>query len=94
MSKDRTEFLFEMRDLAQKMDDLNDDYDMRDDFVCMFVAGLSAINEDGDLSLTAMYKYDINSEEELEAIMEFVRETCKPGPALDDLLDGLDISLN
>ena len=42
-NKDRTDFLFEMRDLAQKMDDLIDQYDDREDFVSIFVAVSSPI---------------------------------------------------
>lgn len=93
-NKDRTDFLFEMRDLAQKMDDLIDQYNVREDFVSIFVAGLASESNNGDLNLTAMYKYDIQDHEQLDAILEFVKETCDPGPDLSDLLGGLDISLN
>lgn len=93
-NKDRTDFLFEMRDLAQKMDDLIDQYDVREDFVSIFVAGLADELEGGDVNLTAMYKYDVQDQDQLDAILDFVKETCHPGPDLGDLLGGLDISLN
>lgn len=93
-NKDRADFLFEMRELAQKMDELIDQYDVREDFVSIFVAGLASESDNGDLNLTAMYKYDVADQDQLDAILEFVRETCDPGPNLDDLLSGLDISLN
>lgn len=93
-NKDRTDFLFEMKELAQKMDELIDQYNVREDFVSIFVAGLASESDNGDINLTAMYKYDIQDLDQLDAILEFVKETCDPGPNLDDLLSGLDISLN
>ena len=93
-NKDRTDFLLEMKDLAQKMDELIDQYNVREDFVSIFVAGLADESEDGDVNLTAMYKYDVHDIEQLDAILDFVKETCDPGPDLGDLLGGLDISLN
>ena len=97
MKKDR--FLFEVQKLSIDLDRLIDEYDMREGVMTLFVAGVID-NMDGDeedpVRLKAIYSYNLNNRLELEEILNFASDTFKDPdePDIDDLLDGLGISLN
>ncbi len=76
-----------------------DEYEMRDKIMSIFVCGVLEPYTETQSTMKAMYGYSIESEEELETLLNFIRETWKDqkdirNDDLDDLLDGLGISLN
>ena len=90
-------FLFDVQRLAIELDQLIDDYDLRGEVVSVMMTGVLE-NKDGDkLRLKTIYSYDISSREELEEILDFIRQSYK-GPDddidLSGLFDGSGISLN
>ena len=91
------EFLFKIRELAVAMDDLVDTYDVRDRLMSVMIIGVTEENDLGDTNLKAVYSYNVHSHDELNELIEFMQDTYvekKDGPDLDDLLNGLGVSLN
>ena len=72
-------------------------YDMRDRVMSVVVTGvLEPVNRRHELN-KALFSYNLGSEEECEEMVKFITNTFKEqsgGPDLDDLIDGLGISLN
>ena len=100
---DKEAFLFEAQQLAVKMDKLIDKYNVRDEVIFVMVMGVIETDYIEEMSnLKAIYSYNLNSEDELEEVLDFVTQTFAAEEAADDpddidisdLLDGLDISLN
>ena len=55
---------------------------------------LDPVNEDTS-QLKALFSYNLESRDELDEIIQFITNTYEDqNPDLDDLLDGLGISLN
>tara|TARA_R100000278_G_C5464824_1_gene162257 strand:- start:768 stop:1061 length:294 start_codon:yes stop_codon:yes gene_type:complete len=93
------EFLIEIQRKLIEIDMIIDEYEMRDKIMSIFVCGVLEPYTDTQSTMKAMYGYSIESEEELETLLNFIRETWKDqkdirNDDLDDLLDGLGISLN
>ena len=91
------EFLYRIRELAVEMDDLVEQYGVRDRLMSIMIIGVTEVGEDGDTSMKAVYSYNLHNKEELNELIEFMQDTYvekKDGPDLDDLLNGLGISLN
>jgi len=91
------EFLYKIRELAVEMDDLVDEYGLRDRLMSIMIIGVTELNEDGETNMKAVYSYNLHNKEELNELIEFMQDTYVEkdnGPDLDDLLDGLGISLN
>jgi hypothetical protein len=90
------EFLLEMQQLHSQMEVLIERYDMRDRVMSVVVTGvLEPIDEDTS-QMKALFSYNLGSKEEMEEMVSFIANTYKDqnGPDLDELLGGLDISLN
>ena len=90
------EFLLEMQQLHSQMEVLIERYDMRDRVMSVVVTGvLEPIDEDTS-QMKALFSYNLSSEEEMEEMVRFISKTYKDQdePGIDDLLDGLGISLN
>lgn len=95
-------FLFEVQRLALEMDALVDKYGVRKELMSIMITGLLEETEDGETKLKAIYSYNLNNREELEDLLEFANSTYEEEsddedddePDLNDLLDGLGISLN
>jgi len=90
------EFLLEMQQLHSQMEVLIERYDMRDRVMSVVVTGvLEPIDEDTS-QMKALFSYNLGSKEEMEEMVSFIENTYKDqnGPDLDELLGGLDISLN
>ena len=71
-------------------------YNMRDKVMSVVVTGvLEPIDEDTS-QMKALFSYNLSSEEEMEEMVRFISRTYKDQdePDIDDLLDGLGISLN
>ena len=91
------EFLYRIRELAVEMDDLVEQYGVRDRLMSIMIIGVTEVGEDGDTSMKAVYSYNLHNKEEMNELIEFMQDTYvekKDGPDLDDLLNGLGISLN
>mgnify|MGYP001189390311 CR=1 FL=1 len=91
------EFLYRIRELAVEMDDLVEQYGVRDRLMSIMIIGVTEVGEDGDTSMKAVYSYNLHNKEELNELIEFMQDTYvdkSEGPDLDELLGGLGISLN
>jgi len=99
---DKEGFLLEIQRLAFEMERVIEKYGVRDEVLSLMVTGLVEEDEDDpeEKRLRAIYSYNMDSEDEMLSVLNFVEETFIPsdkggeGPDLDDLLDGLGISLN
>ena len=92
------DFLMEIQQKLMEIDEIIDKYEMRDQLMSIFVVGVLEPCTDTTSTMKTMYGYSLDSEEELDTIIDFIRETWKEqkdiGGDLDDLLNGLGISLN
>lgn len=92
------DFLMEIQQKLMEIDEIIDKYEMRDQLMSIFVVGVLEPYTDTTSTMKTMYGYSLDSEEELNTIIDFIRETWKEqkdiGGDLDDLLNGLGISLN
>ena len=68
-------FLLEIQKLAVQMDNLVEEYDMRDRFVSVLVSGFINEEEDGTIKMNAIYSYHIVSFMELSEILDFIDNT-------------------
>lgn len=95
---DDQEFLYRVRELAIEMDKLADEFDVRDRMMSVMVVGVTTVDIFGDASMQAVYSYNAQTKEELEELTDFMKQTYQPPEKedddLDDLLNGLGISLN
>ncbi len=98
---DKDGFLLEIQRVAFEVERIIEKYGVRDEVLSLMVTGLvEDEDEDGDRRLRAIYSYNLETEEEMLSLLNFVEETFIPsnrdddGPDIDDLLDGLGISLN
>ena len=97
MERDR--FLFEVQRIAIEIENLIDEYNMRDDVMSLMIVGVLEPSqyEDEEFSqLKAIYGYNLHSRDELQELLNFASESYQDPdePDLDDLLKGLGISLN
>jgi hypothetical protein len=91
-------FWFEMQELAFALGDLIEKYGLEDKVISSFVVGLLEPFDEETSNMKAFFHYNIQSEDELEIVKDFMTDSyCPPdddGPDLDDLIKGLGISLN
>lgn len=91
-------FWFEMQELAGALTELVHKYDLEDKIISAFVVGLLEPVDDDTSNMKAFFHYNIQSDGELDIVKDFMTDSYVPpedkGPDLDDLLDGLGISLN
>ena len=90
------EFLLEMQQLHSQMEVLIERYDMRDRVMSVVVTGVLEPIDEHTSQMKALFSYNLGSKEEMEEMVSFIENTYKDqnGPDLDELLGGLDISLN
>ncbi len=92
------DFLMEIQQKLMEIDEIIDKYEMRDQLMSIFVVGILEPYTDTTSTMKTMYGYSLDSEEELDTVIDFIRETWREkkdiGGDLDDLLNGLGISLN
>lgn len=88
-------FFIEIQELHQAMEEVIEKYGMRDRCMSVLVTGiLDAVDEETS-QLKALFSYNLESRDELDEIIQFITNTYEDqNPDLDDLLDGLGISLN
>lgn len=95
-------FLLEIQRVAFEVERIIEKYGVRDEVLSLMVTGLVEEDEDGEKRLQAIYSYNMDSEDEMLSLLNFVEETFIPSDAkqddddidLDDLLGDLGISLN
>ena len=82
-------FWFEMQELAGAFSE-----------ICAFVVGLleEIDGDDEKTNMRAFFHYNMQNHTELDIVKDFMTDSFSPpedqGPDLDDLLNGLGISLN
>lgn len=90
-------FLFDVQRLAIELDQLIDEYGLRGEVVSVMMTGVLEDTGEEKARLKAIYSYDISSREELEDILDFIRQSYR-GPDddidLSGLFGGSGISLN
>jgi hypothetical protein len=94
-------FWFEMQELAGAFSEICHKYDVGDRVISAFVVGLlEDIDDETDLTnMKAFFHYNMQNYTELDIVKDFMTDSYTPpvsdeGPDLDDLLNGLGISLN
>jgi hypothetical protein len=90
------DFLMEVQRLFIEYEALLDQYEMRDRVLSIFVAGVLEPIDESMSNMRAMYNYILDNREELDTLIDFIDKSYEErrGPDLDNLLDGLGISLN
>ena len=97
-------FLLEIQKVAFEVERIIEKYGVRDEVLSLMVTGIVEEEEVGERRLQAIYSYNMDSEEEMLSLLNFVEETFIPSDReeeeedddvdLDDLLGDLGISLN
>jgi len=93
---EQDDFLMEVQRLFMEYEALLDQYEMRDRVLSIFVAGVLEPIDESMSNMRAMYNYTLDNREELDTLIDFIDKSYEEakGPDLDNLLDGLGISLN
>lgn len=100
MDSKTTLFFAEMYSLVKKMEEVIDDFGMKDQTLASIVVGVIDFDEieqgDTDAEMKTMYSFNLQSRAELEAVKEVMDNAYKDEDDidLDDLLGDLGISLN
>jgi phage/plasmid-associated DNA primase len=94
------DFLIKLQQKLFEIDLLIDEYEMRDRLLSIFVAGILEPIDDNTSTMKAMYGYSIENREELNTMIDFIKDTWKEqedinrGDDFEDLLNSMGISLN
>ena len=101
MNPKDTLFFAEMYSLVKKMEEVIDEFDMKDRVLASIVVGVIDLDEvedgDGSAEMKTMYSFNLQSREELNAVKEVMDNAYVDEDDdidLSDLLGDLDISLN
>ena len=94
-----TQFLAEMYHLVKKMEELIEEFEVKDRLLASVVIGLfnedDMDSEDDMAQVKTMYSFHLDSRDELEVIKELMDAMYQPDEdSLDGLLGDLGISLN
>lgn len=92
-------FWFEMQEIALAVTEIVKRYDMEDKVMSAFVVGILKPLDEENSTMKTFFQYDLRTAAELEIILDFIKESyIEPDSNddfdIDDLLDGLGISLN
>ena len=94
----KEEFLLEMQRLAFEVEKVIESYGNREEVLSLMVTGLLEEDEEGEQRIKGIYSYNMDSEDEMLSVLNFVEQTFTPAGQneddLEDLLGGLGISLN
>lgn len=94
------DFLIKLQQKLFEIDLLIDEYEMRDRLLSIFVAGILEPIDDNTSTMKAMYGYSIENKEELDTMIDFIKDTWKEQEDInrrddfEDLLNSMGISLN
>ena len=98
MNPKDTLFFAEMYSLVKKMEDIIDEFEMKDRTLASIVIGVIDFDsvEEGDESaeMKTMYSFNLESRQELDTVKSIMDSAYKEEDSLDDLLGDLGISLN
>jgi hypothetical protein len=98
MNPKDTLFFAEMYSLVKKMEDVIDEFEMKDRTLASIVIGVIDFDsvEEGDESaeMKTMYSFNLESRQELDTLKSIMDSAYKEEDSLDDLLGDLGISLN
>tara|TARA_R100000900_G_scaffold32555_1_gene26222 strand:- start:106 stop:411 length:306 start_codon:yes stop_codon:yes gene_type:complete len=88
-------FWFEIQELAFTVNDIIERYGLEDRVMSSIVVGvLEPLNENTS-AMKAFFHHNLENDEEVEALCGFMQDSYDMNkPDIDDLLDGLGISLN
>lgn len=94
----REKFLFELQRKIVEIENLVEEYDLRDEYVSVNISGLIDLEalENDTTELKAFFTFALKDEKELDVLIEFIKKSYQDqmgGPDLDFLGD-LGISLN
>lgn len=90
-------FWFEIQEVSLAIQELIRKYGMEDRVISAVVVGLLEPVSEDQSNMKAFFNYNMQSKDELGIITDFMKDSYTPpddGLDLDDLLDGLGISLN
>lgn len=90
-------FFFEVQEIAMAINELAHKYDLDDRIISCFVVGVLEPETEETSKMKALFHYNIQNQDELKIVTDFMADTYEPpndGPDLNDLLGGLGISLN
>jgi len=100
MNPKDTLFFAEMYSLVKRMEETIEEFEMKDRTLATIVVGLIDLEdvESGadEAAMKTMYSFNLDSRDELEAVKMIMDSAYEEDDdqSLDDLLDGLGISLN
>jgi len=102
MNPKDTLFFAEMYSLVKKMEEVIDEFDMKDRVLASIVVGVIDLDEveygDGSAEMKTMYSFNLQNRQELDAVKEVMDNAYvvedDDDIDLSDLLGDLDISLN
>lgn len=100
MKANDTQFLAEMYHLVKKMEEIIDEFDVKERVLASVVVGLfdkESIEKEEDMAeVRTMYSFNLQNKEELDVIKSLMDEMYNPDDddPLDNLLGDLGISLN
>ena len=90
-------FWYEIQEISGAFQEIVHKYGMEDRIISAVVVGLLEPITEDQSNMKAFFNYNMQTMDELEIITDFMRESFTPpdnGPDIDDLLNGLGISLN
>ena len=91
------QFMIELHKLMLAYETLVDEYDMRGKLISIFAAGILEPVDEDTSNMKASFNYMIENKDELQVMLDFISDTYEEQKGyndLEDLLGGLDISLN
>ena len=77
---DKEGFLLEIQRVAFEVERIVEKYGIRDEVLSLMVTGLVEEDEAGDKRLKAIYSYNMDTEDEMLSLLNFVEETFIPPP--------------
>ena len=89
--------MIELHKLMLAYETLVDEYDMRGKLISIFAAGILEPVDEDTSNMKASFNYMIENKDELQVMLDFISDTYEEQKGyndLEDLLGGLDISLN
>jgi len=91
-------FWFEMQELAHSFSDVIKKYGMEDQVISAIVVGVLEPVDEETSNMRAFFYYNLETQEELDVVKDFMTNSYSPSDDddfdIDGLLDGLGISLN
>lgn len=100
MDEKSIDLMFAVNKKIQEIEDLVEGTGMQHRVLSVFMFGiipeeaLSMENSEETIEMKSMFQFNIQSKEELESVVEAIKQAYDRQDPLDDLLNGLGLSLN